>query len=148
MRSRIVTVSIVAAIVVACLIVGNVFAQQGGNDRAAQMKEAAAKPTPRASDGHPDLTGYWADRLELGFGYNIPVTKSADGKTVVYHDADAPELPAAPVQASVCGQAARNDVHRQPHRSGNPLLSIRSSAHRCALRGRPDTYSHVLLLQW
>jgi len=58
------------------------------------MKEAAAKPTPRASDGHPDLTGYWADRLELGFGYNIPVTKSADGKTVVYHDADAPELDA------------------------------------------------------
>ncbi|PYR66110.1 MAG: hypothetical protein DMG20_13590, partial [Acidobacteria bacterium] len=94
MKSRIVTVSVVAAIVVACLSVGSIFAQQDGNDRAALIKDAAAKPTPRAADEHPDLTGYWADRIELGFGYNIPVTKSADGKTVVYHDADAPELDA------------------------------------------------------
>ena len=94
MKSRIVTVSVVAAIVVACLSVGSIFAQQDGNDRAALIKDAAAKATPRAADGHPDLTGYWADRIELGFGYNIPVTKSADGKTVVYHDADAPELDA------------------------------------------------------
>src|SRR5207247_8578328 len=111
MRSRIVTVSIVAAIVVACLIVGNVFAQQGGNDRAAQMKEAAAKPTPRAPDGHPDLTGYWADRLELGFGYNIPVTKSAGGKTVVYHDADAPELDA---RAQPRFKARAADAYQRP----------------------------------
>src|SRR6266705_2872608 len=94
MKSRIVTVSVVAAIVGACLSVGSIFAQQDGNDRAALIKDAAAKATPRAADGHPDLTGYWADRIELVFGYNIPVTKSADGKTVVYHDADAPELDA------------------------------------------------------
>ena len=94
MKSRIVTLSVVAAIVGACLSVGSIFAQQDGNDRAALIKDAAAKATPRAADGHPDLTGYWADRIELGFGYNIPVTKSADGKTVVYHDADAPELDA------------------------------------------------------
>ena len=28
-------------------------------EEAAQVKTAAAKPTPRASDGHPDLSGYW-----------------------------------------------------------------------------------------
>src|SRR5262245_19572647 len=85
-----------AFVVVAAILVwiSPATAQQGGAGLAARLKEASAKPTPRAADGHPDLTGYWADRLELGFGYNIPVTKSADGKTVVYHDADAPELDA------------------------------------------------------
>ena len=30
-----------------------------GAEAAAAIKAAAAKPTPRSSDGHPDLTGYW-----------------------------------------------------------------------------------------
>ena len=84
---------IVAAAAVLAGVVLPAAAQQGG-ERAARIKEEAARPAPRLPDGHPDLTGYWADRIETGFGYNIPVTKSTDGKTVVYHDADAPELDA------------------------------------------------------
>src|SRR2546428_4252043 len=30
-----------------------------GPEAAAEIKAAAAQPTPRASAGHPDLTGYW-----------------------------------------------------------------------------------------
>src|SRR5216684_277554 len=84
----------VAAAAVLSWAILPVAAQQGGGDRTAKIKEEAAKPTPRLADGHPDLTGYWADRIETAFGYNIPVTKSGDGKTVIYHDADAPELDA------------------------------------------------------
>jgi len=28
---------------------------------AAQLKEAAARPTPRSADGHPDLSGHWVE---------------------------------------------------------------------------------------
>src|SRR5438034_8298046 len=65
-------------------------AQQNPAERAARIKEAAAKPTPRAADGHPDLTGYWADPPGPGLQY----IRSADGKTVTVVDRDAPELDA------------------------------------------------------
>src|SRR5256712_12352093 len=64
--------------------------QQNPEERPARIKEAAAKPTPRAADGHPDLTGYWADPPGLGLQY----IRSADGKTVTVVDRDAPELDA------------------------------------------------------
>src|SRR5262245_14810827 len=67
-----------------------VAAQQKPEERAARIKEAAAKPTPRAADGHPDLTGYWADPPGPGLQY----IRSADGKTVTVVDRDAPELDA------------------------------------------------------
>jgi hypothetical protein len=46
------------------------------------LKEAAAKPTPRAPDGHPDLTGFWDDGSpDVGaiLAPN-PTTVSKDGK--------------------------------------------------------------------
>lgn len=71
-----------------------VAAQQGGADQAARIKEEAAKPTPRLSDGHPDLTGFWSpDRMKLSF-FAVPVQVSPDGKTVIYAERDAPELDA------------------------------------------------------
>src|SRR5262245_26181205 len=71
-----------------------VAAQQPAGDLAAKIKEEAAKPTPRLSDGHPDLTGFWAaDRTQLTF-FAVPIVKSSDGKTVIYAERDAPELDA------------------------------------------------------
>jgi hypothetical protein len=46
------------------------------------LKEAAAKPTPHAPDGHPDLTGFWTDGSpDVGaiLAPN-PTTVSKDGK--------------------------------------------------------------------
>jgi len=86
-------------------------AQQGGADVAARLKEAAAKQTPRMADGHPDLTGYWApDRRGIGFDA-VPVQRSADGKSVVYAERDAPELDAR-AQPNFKARAA--DASRRP----------------------------------
>jgi hypothetical protein len=64
-------------------------AQQADQDRAARITQAEAAPTPRAADGPPDLTGYWAKpRNEL------PIVRSEDGKTLIAVDRDAPELDA------------------------------------------------------
>ena len=81
-----------AALSLACLLAATLpaAAQQNPEERAARIKEAAAKPTPRAADGHPDLTGYWADPPGPGLQY----IRSADGKTVTVVDRDAPELDA------------------------------------------------------
>jgi hypothetical protein len=55
------------------------------------FKEAAAKPTPRTPDGHPDLTGYWTTGAAGGVfgavhvGSAAPLGQaqlSADGKTL------------------------------------------------------------------
>jgi hypothetical protein len=43
---------------------------------AAEMKEAAAAPTPHTADGHPDLNGIW---VSPGGG-ELPAVISADGK--------------------------------------------------------------------
>ena len=80
------------ALLSACLI-GTTLpaaAQQNAQDRGERIKQAAAKPTPRAADGHADLTGYWADPPGPGLQY----LRSTDGKTVIVVDRDAPELDA------------------------------------------------------
>src|SRR5438552_15513850 len=81
-----------AALSLACLLATTLpaAAQQNPEERAARIKEAAAKPTPRAADGHPDLTGYWADPPGPGLQY----IRSAGGRTVTGVGRVAPELDA------------------------------------------------------
>src|SRR5690349_1543484 len=69
--------------------------QRAQAELAAKAKEAEAKPTPRAADGHPDMTGFWSPPggPETGF-LNTETKVSADGKTFIYGDRDAPELDA------------------------------------------------------
>src|SRR5437899_3019765 len=63
--------------------------QQDGADRASRIREAASKPTPRASDGHLDLSGFWGEPQRT-----VGVEISVDGKTRIAADRDAPELDA------------------------------------------------------
>src|SRR5262245_44101175 len=53
---------------------------------AARAQVESVKPTPRAADGHPDLTGYWGDVPGPGLGY------VRDGKKLTVIELDAPEL--------------------------------------------------------
>ena len=55
-------------------------AQGRGPDPAAEakLKEAAEKPTPKASDGHPDMTGYW-DTVVAMFGFDGQPFITRDG---------------------------------------------------------------------
>jgi hypothetical protein len=70
------------------------FAPEDPAIRAARIKEAASRPTPRTPEGRPDLTGYWAqDRTTFGFDA-VPIIKSPDGKTLIYAEPEAPELDA------------------------------------------------------
>jgi hypothetical protein len=106
-------ITITVAAIAACLLwtTQPVAARQGGADQAAKIKEAAAKPTPRAADGHPDLTGFWApDHRTVGFD-TVPIVPGADGKTVIYAERDAPELDAR-AQPNFKARAA--DTSRRP----------------------------------
>src|ERR1700676_2138541 len=63
MNSHLRSYGMTRALVVLCMVPMCAFAQGGGGairaDAEAAMKAAAAKPTPRLADGHPDLNGYW-----------------------------------------------------------------------------------------
>ena len=65
---------IVLSLTAACLAV--VVAGAAPQGPAGAASAAAAKPTPRAADGHPDLTGFWYRRLAG------PVTQRV-GKSIV-----------------------------------------------------------------
>jgi len=67
---------------VAALLSCNGFAQSNREQAAAaRVAEAAKAPTPRTSNGHPDLTGYWAPPAFGPFGGGAPAT--LDGKNPV-----------------------------------------------------------------
>jgi len=90
MKCRFIAANLVvsfASVLLCAILVGS--PQQAGADRAARIREAGSKPTPRASDGHPDLTGFWGEPQRF-----VSVEISADGKTRIVVDRDAPELDA------------------------------------------------------
>src|SRR5258705_13315338 len=62
------------AVAFAAFAVVSVHAQE-----AARAPQAAAKPTPRAADGHPDLSGVWAP----GAGRGIRTDESQSVKVVL-----------------------------------------------------------------
>ena len=88
-----VQVLVYAATAVLLLALGSTHAQQSPVDPALSpaFKEAAAKPTPRTPDGHPDLTGYWTTGVPSGGNTSVQAGSaaplgqaqlSADGKTI------------------------------------------------------------------
>ncbi len=63
-------------IAVFCLAAVSVCAAQGGRGL---DPVAAAKPTPRMTDGHPDLTGFWANGIAGVPGYGKAATGAEAG---------------------------------------------------------------------
>ena len=110
MRCRLATRMIAVAAAVCCLILTAAAQQQGGGDRAAKMREEAGKPTPRLADGHPDLSGNWADPPNAP----LEVVRSADGNIWTVLDRDAPEIDAR-AQPNFKARAADNS-RRPPYK--------------------------------
>ena len=88
-----VQVLVYAATAVLLLALVSTHAQQSSVDPSLSpaFKEAAAKPTPRTPDGHPDLSGYWTDgdlnggNPSVRAGSAAPLGQAqlgADGKTL------------------------------------------------------------------
>lgn len=78
MKSRILTYGVIAAALVgvlSLLLVSRPAAQGFGNNPAAQAA-ALAKPTPRLSDGHPDLSGFYGTGVAGVNNYGIAPTGS------------------------------------------------------------------------
>jgi hypothetical protein len=72
---------------------GPSFAQGGSSLTAVDKKSATPRPTPRTSDGHPDLSGYWKgtrDTVPGGNigkdlpGYKLPLTPA--GEAALQHN--------------------------------------------------------------
>lgn len=78
---------------------------------AARMKAEAAKPTPRFADGRPDLNGNWGDQPRR---VALRIERSADGKTTIVHDLDAPDLD-VPTQEGF-RQRAADRARRPPYK--------------------------------
>jgi hypothetical protein len=73
----------------------------------AAIKAAAAKPTPRAADGHPDLNGSWA-------APQLPVSAHQDSKGNFYIDAPADKGGTAPQLDATIAEQLQHLVDPNP----------------------------------
>ena len=116
---------------------------------------AAAKPTPRAADGHPDLTGVWARRRRDGesagtWRINTHPVSGADRsrrQTHLRRDGSRRERAAgrrteqAAVQDGAAGKSAAPVRQAAVQRSGVLLQTARRAAHGAAQPDRADAGS-------
>src|SRR5258705_10290821 len=82
MKSHLINYGIVVAAIVgvSCLLLVSKPAAQNANTAAAKSAAAAAKPTPRMSDGHPDLTGFYGTGVAgVGNYGNVPTGSDEAG---------------------------------------------------------------------
>jgi hypothetical protein len=95
-----------------------VFAQDNASLTAIDVKTAKAKPAPRATDKHPDLTGYWNGTRETKFAWNIakdqpgmrpPLT--AAGEAALKHNQTAT---IDPESLCIIGGTPRHNVSMMP----------------------------------
>lgn len=103
-----------AAIVVSCMAPTRISAQFAGQSnnpaRAAQqaaIKAAAEKPTPRLSNGHPDLNGSWGTP-------ELPVSAHQDANGNFYIDAPPEKGGTAPILDATLDQQLEHLVDRNP----------------------------------
>src|SRR5438477_10226724 len=77
MRNRLSTYSVAAAAILAIVMLVFVAAPRA-QQRNGRADAAAAKPTPKMADGHPDFTGFWLDNV-AGISYANNEGASEDG---------------------------------------------------------------------
>jgi hypothetical protein len=140
--------AVTAMVVTLCMSPMRVPAQGRANASAAQaaMKAAAAKPTPRAADGHPDLNGSWdfpgfdqSAHLDANGNLYIDVPP-ANGGTLpkldasldeqLQHAADPNPPPYKPELLAKVKQLADDGVHNDPAFHCKPLGVPRAGAPR------------------
>src|SRR5438093_10525029 len=112
MKRRICAYAVLSVAAILAYTTQPAAAQQRGRAeaRAAIMKEAAAKPTPRASDGHADLTGFW-QTPQIEQEDAVRPYYSDDGKTLHLAGQDVPKQDEG-AQAGFKARAA--DLSRRP----------------------------------
>lgn len=93
---------------------------------ATAIKAAAAKPTPRASDGHPDLSGYWDfpqpsvnEHTRDGVTYASPFLPGANAVGQMVGDPNPP--PYKPELLPKVKELAKNQTHADPAFHCKPL---------------------------
>jgi hypothetical protein len=117
---------------VLCLIATSAMAQveratvSHGAAAEAQIEAAAAKPTPRAADGHPDLTGYWdfpqpgvTEHLKDGVIYASPFIPGANAPGQMAGDSNPP--PYKPELLAKVQELAKTQTHSDPAYHCKPL---------------------------
>jgi hypothetical protein len=148
MKSLFLGYGIAAAVVVWCGAPTRMVAQSRSDPAAAAaaLKAAAAKPTPRAADGHPDLNGYWnfpefdvdAHRDSNGTIYiDVPPAKGgtlpkldASLNEQLQHQADPNPPPYKPEALTKVKELASDTVHTDPAFRCKPLGVPRAGAPR------------------
>jgi hypothetical protein len=112
MKTRIfVYIAVVVMLAAFFAFTASAAAQQPSGASAAALKEAAEKPTPRAPDGHPNLSGFWTNPPgDAPQADAARPTYSADGKTLTLGGRDVPkqdEDAQARFKARAADQSAR-----------------------------------------
>jgi len=149
MKFRFVSSGITAAVmVVSCMAPLRIVAQSRSTPALveAAIKAAAAKPTPRAADGHPDLNGYWnfpefdvsAHRDSQGnFYIDVPPAKGgtlpkldASLSEQLRHQVDPNPPPYKPAALAKVKELASDTVHTDPAFHCKPLGVPRAGAPR------------------
>jgi len=97
-----------------------------GAAAAAEIKAAAAKPTPRASDGHPDLAGYWdfpqpsvSEHIKDGVVYASPFIPGGNAPGQMQGDPNPP--PYKPELLAKVKELAATQTHADPAFHCKPL---------------------------
>lgn len=122
----------IAACGIVCLVAAGAGAQveratvSHGAQAEAEIKAAAAKPTPRASDGHPDLTGYWdfpqpsvSEHTKDGVTYASPFLPGSRAVGQMVGDPNPP--PYKPELLAKVKELEKNQTHADPAFHCKPL---------------------------
>ena len=140
MKYRFLRYGITAAVTVVAYVAPPRVVAQNRSDptaAAAAIKAAAAKPTPRAANGHPDLNGYWnfpefdtSAHLDSKGNFYIDVPP-AKGGTVprldaslddqLRHQVDPNPPPYTPAALAKVKELASDTIHTDPAFSCKPL---------------------------
>ncbi len=104
-------VSVAAVLVLSLLVSVSVSIAQQAN--AAKVSAAAAKSTPKMTDGHPDFSGFWLGGVaginyanDEGASEDGNLTRTADGSIIFLYDGAAPGIPTgAPAGAAIPANA-------------------------------------------
>ena len=111
------TVAIIIALAILAVAAPPAAGQQSSAPAArnANNNDPAARPTPRLSDGHPDLNGFWAigrgpdTPVNSGFGQRNPNIKRGDARNAAAQYADPNQPPYKPELKAKVEELARNE---------------------------------------